>query len=129
MYKDRECLVAALMKCGKWTAEQIEVHDTPVNLYGYQGDKRAQVANIVIRRKYVQAAANDIGFVKEEDGTYTAIISEYDSGKYNKAWNDNLSQSYSVGVICKEAEAAGYTWEKEEDKATQTVSVVLTGWK
>ena len=76
-FKDKKALVEALIAMG-WTANQIEVNEVAQNLYGYQGDKRNQKANIIIRRKNVGGASNDIGFVKKPDGTYEAIISEYD---------------------------------------------------
>jgi hypothetical protein len=46
-------------------------------LYGYQGDRRPETADIVIRRKFVGAASNDLGFARTNQG-YTPIVSEYD---------------------------------------------------
>lgn len=91
----RKSLVKALMRMG-FKENQIEIHDEATNLYGYQGDKRDDVANVIIRRKNVGAASNDLGFVLDEDGTYRAIISDYDSHKYNKKWLNNLSTGYGV---------------------------------
>ena len=50
-FKNRAALIAALMETGRWTAEQIEVHDEPRHLYGYHGDQREQTAHVIIRRQ------------------------------------------------------------------------------
>lgn len=103
-FKNKNILLEALVEMG-WRMECIEVHDTPANLYGYQGDMRQDTANIIIRRKNVGAMSNDIGFRLNPDGTYTAIISEYDQGhrgkgRYGTEWLGRLKQTYGA----KEAE-------------------------
>jgi len=54
-----------------------EVHEEPKYLYGYQGDKRKQKAHIIIPRKNISSASNDIGLEKV-DKKYVLHISEYD---------------------------------------------------
>ena len=72
-FKDRECLLNALRECGYGTVEEGEA----LSLYGYQGDRRSETAQIVVRRKFIGAASNDLGFQKTEAG-YVPIISEYE---------------------------------------------------
>ena len=72
-FKDRECLLNALSECGYGTVEE----GASLSLYGYQGDKRAETAQIVVRRKFIGSASNDLGFQKTENG-YVPVISEYD---------------------------------------------------
>ena len=72
-FKDRECLLKALAECGYGTVEEGE----SLSLYGYQGDRRPETANIVVRRKFIGSASNDLGFQKTDAG-YVAVISEYD---------------------------------------------------
>jgi hypothetical protein len=103
-YKDRECLVAAL---GDMGYNDVEVHEEAQNLVGYHGDTRAEKANVIVRRKFVGSAANDIGFVKTPAGTYSAIISQYDSGKHNTKWLDGLKKNYTERVVVKEARRQG----------------------
>ena len=67
------------VECG-FPQAQIEVHDQPVALYGYQGDVRPQKAHIVIRRQHVGSGANDVGWERQADGTYRARISEFGAG-------------------------------------------------
>jgi Protein of unknown function (DUF1257) len=103
-YKDRECLVAALGDVGY---NQIEVHDEAQNLIGYHSDVRPEKANVIVRRKFVGQAANDIGFVKNQDGRFSAIISQYDSHKHNAKWLDGLKKNYTERVVVKEAKRQG----------------------
>jgi hypothetical protein len=103
-YKDRECLVQALADMGYNT---VEIHDEAQNLIGYHNDLRPEKANVIVRRKYVGHAANDIGFVKGENGNYRAIISEFDSGKHNTKWLDGLKKNYTERVVTKEAKKQG----------------------
>ncbi len=72
-FKDRECLLNALSECGYSEVEEGEA----LSLYGYQGDRRPETANIVVRRKFIGGASNDLGFQKTDAG-YVPVISEFD---------------------------------------------------
>ncbi len=69
----------------------VEVHDTPTNLYGYTGDRRQDVAHLIVRRDHVGQASNDLGiFIDPATGVGKVIISEYDrrcgqGGKVDRA--------------------------------------------
>jgi len=106
-FKDCNVLVEALLETGNWTTEQIEVHTNPQHLFGYHGDQRAETAHIIIRRKHIGSASNDLGFVKTEDGSYEAIISEYDSGKYGATWRGQLTGNYAFHKVRREQESRG----------------------
>lgn len=118
-YKDKECLKAALAEQGY---TEVEDHEQPQTLYDYHGrattylDKTGDKANIIVRRKHVGGAANDLGFKKEADGTYTAIISQYDRGKHNTGWMTDLKRKYNEKITVKEAKRQNlkpYTVAKE----------------
>jgi len=115
-FKNRAALIAALMETGHWMAEQIEVHDEPQHLYGYQGDRREQTAHVIIRRQHVGHASNDIGFARQADATYAAVISEYDGGrdtsKYGPRWQRALKESYGYHVIKAQQEKRGRRVER-----------------
>lgn len=90
-FKDRECLLKALAECGYETVEEGE----SLSLYGYRGDRRPETAQLVVRRKFVGAASNDLGFQKTEKG-YVPVISEYDQtyvmqGKFLTALRTNYN--------------------------------------
>lgn len=116
------------METGNWSREQIEVWATPQHLRGYKGDERAEVAHIIIRRKHISKYANDLGFVKNENGNYEAIISEYDASKFNKPWVGKLTANYAY-----------YKTKKDQVSRRRTVSrefcenghqrIIVTGYR
>lgn len=103
-YKDRDCLVEAL---GEMGYKNVEVNDVAQNLYGYHNDMREQKANVIVRRQHISSAANDLGFIKAEDGTYSAIVSAFDSGKHNASWMTKLKKAYTEKVDMKTARKSG----------------------
>jgi hypothetical protein len=116
------------METGKWTAEQIEVHDIPKHLFGYKGDQREETANVIIRRKHIGSSSNDLGFIKGEDGNYTAIISEFDSKKYGEVWNGQLKGNYAFHKVRTEQEAHGRSVEREQ-MTNGHQRVIVTGYR
>jgi hypothetical protein len=111
-YADRECLVEALTQQG-YAREQIEVHDQPQQLFDYHGhathylDATGDMAEVIVRRRYVGGAANDLGFRKQTDGKYAPIISAYDSSKHNTKWLTGLKDRYHEAVVTKQAKKMG----------------------
>lgn len=73
LFKDRRLLLAALAEIGFAEIEEGE----QIPLFGYQGDRRPETAEIVVRRQVIGAASNDLGFTRTPDG-YVPIVSEYD---------------------------------------------------
>lgn len=93
--QDQECLVDALCEMGY----QPKVHAEAKSLEGYQGDKRQQKAHIIIPRRQVGNASNDVGF--EKVGTkYRMHLSEYDerTGTFK---TKKLKQLYAKNRILK----------------------------
>jgi hypothetical protein len=72
-YADRRLLLAALADLGYATVEQGEA----LPLYGYEGDRRAETAELVVRRQHLGRASNDLGF-RRTSGGFVPVISEYD---------------------------------------------------
>jgi hypothetical protein len=108
--RDENALVAALADVGY---AEVERHPTAQHLYGYQGDRRAQTAEVIIRRKYVGSASNDIGFKRQADGTFEAIISEFDRQKHSQHWVDQVAQRYAYHVVLTEVAKIGGIVEQE----------------
>lgn len=99
---------ALLTECLKEKGiKEVEQHAEPQNLVGYQNDKREQKAEIIIRKKHVGSSSNDIGFQKQSDGTYKAIISQFDKGRYNDAWMADLKKLYAEKKIHQVAKRNG----------------------
>ncbi len=113
--KRKSSLIKALESIdgGRWKGK-IEVYEGEGdNLVGYHGDKREQKANVIVRRKHVGQSSNDIGFVQKQDGTYEAIISDFDSSRHNAQWLQSLSQQYSRETVVEVAEENGFTWTEQ----------------
>ena len=84
--------------CGEGTA-----------LYGYQGDERPERAHVVIRRNQLASASNDIGFRRDADGVYRAIVSEYDRRLgFDDAWLGRVAQAYKERQTMAAAKVRGY---------------------
>lgn len=81
-------------------------------LFGYMGDERPERAHIVIRRRQLDSASNDIGFRRDENGVYQAIISGYDrSIGFNEAWLGRIAQTYKERQTMAVAKAKGYVFK------------------
>lgn len=103
-FNDGELLIEALTEMGFTPQNHI---GKPQPLTGYQGDKRTDVADIIIPRTQVGGSSNDLGFIRGEDGKFKAIISDYDSTKYNEKWLKTLRTNYADKGIMRQAKRAG----------------------
>lgn len=93
--EDSQSLIDALIEMGY----KPQVCDKPKNLTGYQGDKRKQLAHIIIPRSQITSASNDIGFEKVGK-EYIMHISEYDESV--KSFDSGkLKQLYGKHKISK----------------------------
>lgn len=114
--RDQACLIAALQALG---FQNVEVSDTPIQLKGYRGDTRTQKANIRIkgsawgRDNEVGGASNDLGWEKMQDGTFRFHVSDYDSHKYGREWQNKLTKTYAEEVIRKTVRPTGFTMRKK----------------
>lgn len=103
-YTDQDCLVEALKEMGY----QPQVSEKPQHLEGYHGDQRQQTAEIIIPRKQVGGASNDVGFKRNADGKFTAIVSDYDrSSNFNVKKQEQLKKLYTEKKVMKQAKTAG----------------------
>lgn len=96
--RNQEVLLAALAELG-WDQGKVEVHEQPVALYGYHGDQRPEKAHIVIRRNQTGVgSSNDIGFVRQDDGTYKPIISAYDQTACRAGYGNRTYKGEATGL-------------------------------
>ena len=111
MIKDAGCLIAALRKMGRNPVR----HSTAVHLHGYKGDVRQETAEVVIPQADVGSYSNDIGFKRQDDGTFQAIVSEYDRRTgYNDAWLKRVAKTYAELKIQKIADEQGLEFESRQ---------------
>ena len=86
-----------------------EASNEGMSLYGYLGDERPEKAHIVIRRRQLSSASNDIGFARDATGVYRAVISEYDRGiGFDDAWLGRVAQAYKERQTMAVAKSKGY---------------------
>lgn len=123
--RDTAALVQALADVG---FPEVEVHETPQHLYGFEGDVRSQTAEVIIRRQHISGASNDIGFQRQPDGTFQAIISDYDRRDYAQPWLNRLTQRYGYHCLMAKAPAEGFSVESEEVMADGTIRIVVGRW-
>ena len=114
--KDSQCLIESLQELMNLKPEQIEIHEEAQNLYDYTGTMRPQKANIIIRRQYVGLASNDMGFVRQPNGTYDIIVDDFSRSRhqYDQKWVGKLKQLYNSKVTIK-------TTKKMCKKVTKTI--------
>ncbi len=97
-----------------------EVSGDGLSLFGYLGDERTEKANIVIRRRQLNSASNDIGFIRDANGVYRALISEYDRGiGFDDAWLGRIAQTYKERQTMAVAKAKGYRFLGRQVVETQ----------
>ena len=93
--KDRRLLLAALADLGYTEVDEGEA----LPLYGYQGNRRPETAELVVRRRHLGSASNDVGFARTPAG-YVAIVSEYDQRTlHGGRFLVELRTAYSERVI------------------------------
>ena len=96
-YRDRRLLLAALGALGYAAIEEGDA----LPLYGYQGDRRRETAEIVVRRQHVGSASNDLGFARTAAG-YVPIISEFDQQTlHGGQFLVRLRTAYSEQVVAE----------------------------
>ena len=120
-FRDIECLVQALIDMG-FTKDEIEVSETGKFLYDYHNSKTKYLdgknydtAEVIIRQVHINnrvsgGASNDLGFKRNANGTYSAIISEYDSRYINPTWMGKLTANYAEQGIKKQAKRIGFRY-------------------
>jgi hypothetical protein len=104
-----ECFLLEALRVLGYTPE---IHREGTALYGYMGDERPERAHIVIRRRQLDSASNDIGFARDSSGVYRALISEYDRAiGFDAAWLGRLAQTYKERQTVAVAKAKGYVFK------------------
>jgi hypothetical protein len=86
---------------------------------------RPQTAEVIIRRTFLGPASNDIGFKRQEDGTFDAIISDYNRVRYPQQWRHRLTQCYAYHVARAKLEEQGFASVTRETQQDGQIHLVL----
>ena len=109
---DRQPLLAALADLG-FGSDKVEVYDYAQDLHRYNGEVQGEQAEIIVRRKHLNRWSNDIGFSRQEDGTFMAIL---DSSYHDQEWVDQLTQRYTYHATVAQLSAQGFSIVAEENE-------------
>nr|BFE60770.1 hypothetical protein GCM10020063_052960 [Dactylosporangium thailandense] len=120
--RDPALLAKALAAVG---LEQAEVHDVAQTLYGYQGDARPERAEVIVRRARLGRMSNDLGFRRTVDGTFEAIVSEFDRAQYGDPWLQRVTQEYGRAATLEYAEHNGFEVAGEERQSDGSIRLLL----
>lgn len=121
-FNDADSIKAALDELGY----VYEEHKQAQHLYGYMGDQRTQIAHIIVRRRYVGAASNDVGFHRKSDGTFELIISEFDQGGNKRQalnFTKNIKKIYSKHRVLKECKRRGLRVKSKKDTVDNKLKI------
>jgi hypothetical protein len=121
-FASADALVKALADMG---FAEVEVHSTPQPLEGFMGMARRQRAELIIRRRHLDTASNDIGFARGPDGCFEAIVSDFDMRKYGLPWLQKLSQRYAYHAVREALGAQNFELVSEEIEKEGAVRMVL----
>jgi hypothetical protein len=116
---DTECLLAALADVG-FGQDRVEVHEQPAQLVGYEGLERKQQAELVIRKRHVGSASNDLGFLRTPTG-YQLIVSDYDQRSYGTPWLQKVNGRYQEHARLKQERLAEAERQRLEEQRRQLV--------
>ena len=115
-------LVMALHDMG---LRDVEVFDQAQPLIGWLGEKRKNRAQVIIRKRYLEPASNDMGFLSGSDGRFRAVISDFDQRKYNMAWLRRLTQRYAYHVARDSLKEQGFEMIEETVEQDRTIHLTL----
>jgi hypothetical protein len=125
-------LKKALVNMG-FKAQDLQDHgQEKVQLKGYQGDRRNQRANLVIKgsgwgsANRVGSASNDLGWEVMEDGSMQFHVSQNETGHYNANWQRRLMQQYTLEATKEVAEEQGLFLTEEMVDDQGEIHLTLT---
>jgi len=117
--KKREFICRALDELGV----AYETAEKPLTLYGYEGRRRPERAEVVVRRRDVGPYANDLGWTAGDDGVFVEIISEYDMRNQGAQIARQVRQRCAFYQLEELAHANGYALNVVEERGVQRVFV------
>lgn len=118
---DQGALVLALADAGY----EAQVHEEPVRLHGFLGEGRDQRAHVVVPKRQVGWASNDLGFERTSDGTFRAWISDFDARKHDSRWLAQLTQRYAYHVTVHKLTQQSFEVVGQEQREDGSIRVLV----
>jgi hypothetical protein len=72
--------------------KNVEVHAQATPLRDWIGRPTDVLANVIVRRKELGAASDDIGFVRNANGTFDLVLSDIHLFKFDRKWLAELAR-------------------------------------
>jgi hypothetical protein len=119
---DADILLKVLAELG---FKKVKVYGKARHLFGYMGDVRPQTAEIIIRRWHIGLFSNDIGFKRNPDGAFDAIISQFDSARFNTKWLEHLCQRYAYYIATEKLLSQGFEIVEENTSRDKAIHITL----
>lgn len=123
-FKDEQLLIQALAALG-YTAEYHAEGVTTKNDYGEQN----QTVQIIVRQEELKRvkknAPADLGFKKNSQGVYTAVINDYDRIHNKQEFINQVNEQYAIAGAKRTARRLGLRFVKSEKKKGVTRMVYL----
>ena len=117
----RDYLVQALHDMGY---TEVETFDRPTTLVGYFGEDESSKAEVIIRKPNLGGASADVGFAKDRNGSFTAVINDMDRKRFGYVWVEQIAQRYAYHVARDQLADKGF--ELVEEQVEQDRSIRLT---
>jgi hypothetical protein len=114
-------LVQALADLG---LTQVEVSAEPQAMVGWM-TTNVQHAHIIVRRAHLPGAQYDLGFHKNAEGSFDALVANEDRESYGYAWLGRLTQRYAYHVSRELLKKQGFTQAQEKREADGTIRLTL----
>lgn len=93
-------------------------------LYDFLG-QRTQTSDIIISRKELSSASNDIGLRRTSNGSYEVLISEFDERQAKtKDFLANLVYRYSFLKVKKELALSGFKIAEEKILQDNSIQII-----
>lgn len=117
---------SSLIKALKTMGYSPNIFEQAKNLFGYEGSARIQKAHIIIPKKQVGTASNDIGFFREASGFYTMHVSEFDKNNWNEKLPE-LIKNYTSNVVNDIVQSGPYQWDNQtvDENGVTTIRLIV----
>ena len=86
-------LKAALEAVG---LREVEIHAEPQPLLSWRNQPVGESAEVIVRRRFIGATADDLGFLRRPNGQFEAIVSEILLGRFDLRWFAELDKRHAA---------------------------------